>query len=226
MLLTLFETIVYLSCANRLRAGRSGIRIPAGARDFSRLQNVPTSSGAIQPPTEYRAVTALSVIWLRREANHLPTPNAEVQNEGSYIFFPLYAFMACKENTSSFKFDVSSFSDFSACYNTKCTVVCACFPRIQAQKALDAEVAIREGMNSSCTKIYLLFPLRRPYRPNTKNLKTNVTVDQKSMQHALGSSIWRHAPRWWEGVETFVTICDERGRVGGFKYHDVTKVLI
>jgi hypothetical protein len=88
MPLTQFETTLYLSCANRLRAGRSGVRIAAGARDFSRLQNVPTSSGATQPPTEYRAVTALWVTWLRREANHLPTPNAEVQIEGSYIFLP------------------------------------------------------------------------------------------------------------------------------------------
>ena len=190
MLLTLFETTVYLSGANRMRDGRSGVRIPACARDFSRLQNVPTSSGAIQPPTEYRVFTALWVTWLRREANHLPTPNAEVQNEGSHIFLPplhLYGVQF-----QSFTFDVSWFSDLSACYNTKwkCTVVSLCvFSHIQAQKALDAEVAIREGRNSSCTKIYLLFPLRRSYWPSTKNLKTNITVDQKSMQHALGSSI-------------------------------------
>jgi len=31
---------------------------------------------------------ALWVTWLRRDANHLSTPNAEVQNEGSYIFLP------------------------------------------------------------------------------------------------------------------------------------------
>lgn len=88
MLLTLFEITVYLSCTNKLRAGRSGVRIPAGAKEFSRLHDVPTSSGTIQPPTEYRAVTALWVTWLRCQANHLPTPNAEVQNKGSYIFIP------------------------------------------------------------------------------------------------------------------------------------------
>jgi hypothetical protein len=42
---------------------------------------------------------------------------------------------------------------------------------------LGAEVAIIEGRNSSGTKIYLLLPSRRSYWPNTKNLKTNVTID-------------------------------------------------
>jgi len=82
---------------------------------------------------------------------------------GVISFFPLYTLMVCKENTSYFTFDVSSFSDLSACYNTKCTVVCACFPCIKAQRALGAEVAIIEGRNSSGTKIYLLLPSRRSY---------------------------------------------------------------
>ena len=34
------------SIATRLRAGRSGVRIPAEARDFSPLQNVGSGSGA------------------------------------------------------------------------------------------------------------------------------------------------------------------------------------
>ena len=107
---------------------------------------------------------------------------------------------------------------------TKCTAVCACFPRIHAQKALDAEVAIREGRNSSCTKIYLLFPLRRSYWPNTKNLKTNITVHHKSMQHALGHPYLTSCSKVVEGGRD---VCDDIWRKGngGVKYH-VTKVLI
>ena len=131
MLLTLFETTVHRSCANRLRAGRSRIPIPAGARDFSRLQNVPTSYGVIQPPIEYRAVTALWVTWLRREANRLSTPNAGVQNEGSYIYLPPTPLWRAKKilHLSHLMYLHSRTFQLAITQNVL-LFDCACFPRI------------------------------------------------------------------------------------------------
>jgi len=40
-----------VSAATGLRAGRSGVRIPGGAADFSLLQNVQTSYGANRIPS-------------------------------------------------------------------------------------------------------------------------------------------------------------------------------
>jgi hypothetical protein len=72
--------------ATGLRAGRSEVRIPVGARDFSLLQNIQTGSGA--QPASY--VMVPGVKRLGREVNHSPEFSAEVQNE----WILLYAFMA------------------------------------------------------------------------------------------------------------------------------------
>ena len=57
------------------RAARSGVRIPAGAGDFSLLQNVQTISG--DHPASY---SFLEVKRPGREVKHSPPPSADVEN--------------------------------------------------------------------------------------------------------------------------------------------------
>jgi hypothetical protein len=80
--------------ATRLRAGRSGVRIPVGAIDLS-LRNVQT--GSWSPPSslssEHRGpLQGLS--QSEREVYYLPTSSAEVKNEWSYMSTSPYAFLA------------------------------------------------------------------------------------------------------------------------------------
>ena len=65
----------------RLRAGRSGVRIRAGATDFSLLQNVQTACGADSD--------SYSVKRPGCEADHSLSSSGNVQNDWSYIYTSL-----------------------------------------------------------------------------------------------------------------------------------------
>ena len=71
-------------------AGRSGVEIPLGARDFYLAHNVPTDFGA--HPASYSVDTGFfspgGLKGLGREVNHSPTCSAEVKNESSYAYTP------------------------------------------------------------------------------------------------------------------------------------------
>ena len=70
-------------------AGRSGVEIPLGARDFYLAHNVLTDFGA--HPASYSMGTVFSPGGLKglgREVNYSPTCSAEVKNERSYANTP------------------------------------------------------------------------------------------------------------------------------------------
>jgi hypothetical protein len=78
-----------------LRAGWSGVRVPAGARNFSFHHRVQTGSGA--HPAYYAMDTRGSFPGVKlpgREAAHSPPSSAEVKSAWSYTFTPPYIFMA------------------------------------------------------------------------------------------------------------------------------------
>jgi hypothetical protein len=64
--------------ATELRAGRSGDRIPVGARFFAHVQ---TGPGAHPASCTVGTGSFPGVKWPRRGADHPPPPSAEVENE-------------------------------------------------------------------------------------------------------------------------------------------------
>jgi hypothetical protein len=80
--------------ATRLRAGRSGVRIPVGVIDLS-LRNVQT--GSRSPPSphsiEHRG-SFQGLSQVEREVNDSLTSSAEVKNEWSYTSTSPYSFVA------------------------------------------------------------------------------------------------------------------------------------
>ena len=77
----------------RLRALRTGVRIPAGSRNFSLLQNVQNSFEAHRAPYLMARGGGLSagVKRVKRDADNLLSSSAMVQNEWSCTFtFPVY----------------------------------------------------------------------------------------------------------------------------------------
>jgi hypothetical protein len=80
-----------------LRTGWSGIRVPAGARNFSLRHRVQNGSGA--HPVSYPMGTRCSFLGIKRprhEVDHSPTSSAEVMNAWSYISTPPYAWCSVK----------------------------------------------------------------------------------------------------------------------------------
>jgi hypothetical protein len=78
-----------------LRAGRSGVRIPIEAGNYSLHHRVQTGSGAHPPPIQWvPGVISLGVKRPGRKADHSPPSSAEVKNAWSYTSTPAYAFMA------------------------------------------------------------------------------------------------------------------------------------
>jgi hypothetical protein len=75
--------------ATRLRAGRSGVRIPAEVRDFSFLQNLPYLLwGLVSLVFNGYQGSFPGVKRPGREVNHSPPSSAEVKNEWSYTSTP------------------------------------------------------------------------------------------------------------------------------------------
>jgi len=80
-----------VSVVTRLWAGRSEVPFPIGARDFTPLKNVQTSSGA-KPAFSSVCNVALSGIHQPgQEADHPPSSSAKVKNDSTSPS----AFMAC-----------------------------------------------------------------------------------------------------------------------------------
>ena len=85
------------------RAGRYGVRIPAGTRYFSLLQNVQTNSGTHQAP--YSIGTWVLSRPVKRpgcEVDHLPLSTAEVKNEWSYTSTSLVCLHGVYRNKFTF----------------------------------------------------------------------------------------------------------------------------
>lgn len=99
------------------------VRFPSGAVYVSCLQTVQTSTGAYS--ASYSVCTGRpfrpGVKRLEREANHLPSFSADLENEWSYVSAPLYALMACTKTRFSWYRDVA-FS-FSVGRYSKCISV-------------------------------------------------------------------------------------------------------
>jgi len=80
----LLYVTAYWGTMNGLRAGRSSVRTPSQARDFSLLQNI--STGSVVHPASYWNGTWV-LFWVMRsghEADYSPPPSAEVKDEWSY----------------------------------------------------------------------------------------------------------------------------------------------
>ena len=65
------------------RAGRSGLLILRGARDYSLLQNLQTVSASSQPPSQWVPGSLRGQRRPEREVNHSPPSSAQVKNEWS-----------------------------------------------------------------------------------------------------------------------------------------------
>jgi hypothetical protein len=84
----------------RLRVGQLEVRILEGTKDFSLLQNVQTDCGARTAYCSMGAdVVSSEVKRSGREAYHFPPYSAEIKNEWSYTFIPLYAFTVRRATT-------------------------------------------------------------------------------------------------------------------------------
>jgi hypothetical protein len=77
------------STAITLRPGRSGLRIPVGARDFSFLQKSILTLGPTQPPIEW---APRFWGWGVKLITHIPLAS-RVRMSGPIPLIPLYAFM-------------------------------------------------------------------------------------------------------------------------------------
>jgi hypothetical protein len=80
-----FESPKYKN--SRLRAGRSGVRIPTEARDFSLLQDVQTGPGAHPPFFNGFRVSFPKLQPTGRDV-FSPASNADVKNKWRYISTP------------------------------------------------------------------------------------------------------------------------------------------
>ena len=70
--------------ATMLQAGRSGVRIPEGARDYSLLQNVQSGLGPTQPSNQWVPGFFPGVKRPDCEVDHSSSSIVEVKNEWSY----------------------------------------------------------------------------------------------------------------------------------------------
>ena len=97
---------------SRLRAGRSAVRIPVGARDFYLLQKtLRPALRPTQPPIPWVQGPFPRVKRPEREVNLSPPPRAEVNNECSYTFTsPICLHGMDKENLTFFTFYVVYYS--------------------------------------------------------------------------------------------------------------------
>lgn len=87
------EVEVTLSVVAKLRTGRSGLPFPVGSRDFSRLQNVQTGSGA--HAVSFSVGTEVLSSEVNRPGsvdNQAPAYTAEVMN-GWSLDYPLCALL-------------------------------------------------------------------------------------------------------------------------------------
>lgn len=87
---------------NRLRAERSGVQIPAGARNFILSINVHTGSGPTKPPIKWalRGFSA-GVKQPVHESDHSSVSSVEARNEWSYTSASIYALMTSTGTMSS-----------------------------------------------------------------------------------------------------------------------------
>ena len=76
----------FSSIVTKLQAGPTGVRLPAGVRDFSCLRRVQTPLGPTQPPVDWAPVAFSSGLKrLGCDCDHSPSSSAEVMNEGICI---------------------------------------------------------------------------------------------------------------------------------------------
>jgi len=66
------------------RAGRSGVRILTGTRDYSLLQNLQTGSASSQPPGRWVPGSLSGQRRPEREVNHSPPSSAQAKSEWSF----------------------------------------------------------------------------------------------------------------------------------------------
>jgi hypothetical protein len=72
-----------------------GVRVPAGAGNFSLHHRVQTGWGPTQPPVQWvPGAVPLGKKLPGREADNSPQSSVEVKNEWSYTSTPQYAFIA------------------------------------------------------------------------------------------------------------------------------------
>jgi hypothetical protein len=68
----------------RVKGWKTGVRFPAGAKDFSHLQSVETRPGTTYSPIQwFLGALSLGIKWPKREANHSPPFSAEDKNNWS-----------------------------------------------------------------------------------------------------------------------------------------------
>jgi len=79
----------------RLWAGRSEVRFPIGARDFTPLKNVQTSSGTKPVFSSVSTVVISGIQQPGQEADHPPSSSAKVTNEWKNKSTSPTDFMAC-----------------------------------------------------------------------------------------------------------------------------------
>lgn len=79
----------------RLWAGRSEVRFPIGARGFTPLRNVQTSSGAKPAFSWVGTVVTSDIQQPGQEADHPPSSSVKVKNEWKNKSTSPTAFMAC-----------------------------------------------------------------------------------------------------------------------------------
>jgi hypothetical protein len=87
----------------RLWARQSGAWIPEGARDFSLLQNIPTSSAA-HPASQS---VGTSIHSQGCSSNHSSPFSTKVKNKWSYTPTPLYAFLCGQGHLNLYHFTVT-----------------------------------------------------------------------------------------------------------------------
>ena len=89
----IFVTMLGRACElgyllTRLRAGRFGVRIPAGVTDFYLLQIVQTACGAHPASISMGTTVLLGVKQPERDVDHAPPSSTEVKNEWSFMSAP------------------------------------------------------------------------------------------------------------------------------------------
>ena len=96
-------------CSDSLPDGRSGVRIPAEARDFlfSITVQIISAVGSTQPLTQLVPGFTLEVKRRRLEAYHSPSPSVEFINEWSYTSTsPVYLHGVDRYNFTFYIFDL------------------------------------------------------------------------------------------------------------------------
>jgi hypothetical protein len=85
-----------------LRGEWSGSRTPVGGKRFSLLHNVETDSGTNPASNKCVLEFFFGGKGPEREFNHSSPSSAEVKNDWSYTYTPLYVFTAWAENFTFF----------------------------------------------------------------------------------------------------------------------------